>query len=108
VVNRKVFHHERLRPMKPPTLDPCQKPAAHSSSTAVVFLSIIPQLTVIYTSFMKVNGVVFTPGYSLDSYRTIFDKLVTAITNTYVYGLAAIVIIVCSACSSPTSRRRGT
>ncbi len=43
---------------------------------------------------MKVNGVVFTSGYSLDSYRIIFDKLGTAITNTYVYGLAAIVIIV--------------
>jgi iron(III) transport system permease protein len=94
VVNKKSFTMSALRPMKPNTLAPVPSAFAHLFIYLLVFLSIIPQLTVIYTSFMKVNGVVFTSGYSLDSYRIIFDKLGTAITNTYVYGLAAIVIIV--------------
>ena len=94
VVNKKSFTMSALRPMKPAALSPMPSFLAHGFIYVLVFLSIIPQLTVIYTSFMKVNGVVFTSGYSLDSYRIIFDKLGTAITNTYVYGLAAIVIIV--------------
>ncbi len=94
VVNKKSFTMSSLRPMKPTTLASVPSAFAHVFIYGLVFLSIIPQLTVIYTSFMKVNGVVFTSGYSLDSYRIIFDKLGTAITNTYLYGLAAIAIIV--------------
>lgn len=94
VVNKKSFTMSALRPMKPTMLSPVSSVFAHGFIYVLVFLSIIPQLTVVYTSFLKVNGVVFVPGYSLDSYRIIFDKLGTAITNTYVYGLAAIVVIV--------------
>ena len=94
VVNRKSFTMSSLRPMKPKELPLMQSVLAHGFIYVLVFLSIIPQLTVVYTSFMKVNGVMFAPGFSLDSYRTIFDKLGTAITNTYLFGLAAIVIIV--------------
>lgn len=94
VVNKKSFTMSSLRPMKPKDLPLTQSALAHAFIYLLVFLSIIPQITVVYTSFMKVNGVMFAPGFSLDSYRTIFDKLGTAITNTYVFGLAAIVIIV--------------
>jgi iron(III) transport system permease protein len=94
VVNRKSFTMSAMRPMKPTTLSPLPSALAHGFIYVLVFLSIVPQITVVYTSFMKVNGVVFTPGYSLDSYRTIFGKLGAAITNTYLYGLAAIAIIV--------------
>lgn len=94
VVNKKSFTMSALRPMKPTALAPLPNAFAHVFIYVLVFLSIIPQLTVVYTSFMKINGVVFVPGYSLDSYRIIFDKLGTAITNTYLYGLAAIAIIV--------------
>ena len=94
VVNKKSFTMSALRPMKPKDLAPVPNGLAHLFIYGLVFLSIIPQITVVYTSFMKVNGVMFAPGFSLDSYRTIFDKLGTAITNTYVFGLVAIVIIV--------------
>ena len=94
VVNKKSFTMSALRPMKPAALSPMPSFLAHGFIYVLVFLSIIPQLTVVYTSFMKVNGVVFAPGFSFDSYRIIFDKLGTAITNTYLYGLAAIVVIV--------------
>ena len=94
VVNKKSFTMSALRPMKPKDLAPVPNGLAHLFIYGLVFLSIIPQITVVYTSFMKVNGVMFAPGFSLDSYRIIFDKLGTAITNTYVFGLVAIVIIV--------------
>ncbi len=94
VVNRKSFTMSALRPMKPTNLKPVPSMLAHGFVYSLVFLSIIPQLTVIYTSFLKVEGAVFVKGFSLDSYRTIFDKLGAAITNTYLYGLVAIVIIV--------------
>ena len=94
VVNKKSFTMSALRPMKPKDLAPLPNGFAHTFIYGLVFLSIIPQITVVYTSFMKVNGVMFAPGFSLDSYRTIFDKLGTAITNTYVFGLIAIVIII--------------
>ena len=94
VVNKKSFTMSALRPMKPKDLAPVPNGLAHLFLYGLVFLSIIPQITVVYTSFMKINGVMFAPGFSLDSYRIIFDKLGTAITNTYVFGLIAIAIIV--------------
>ena len=94
VVNKKSFTMSALRPMKPGTLPPVPSGFAHVFIYGLVFLSIVPQITVIYTSFMKTNGPMFASGFSLDSYRTIFDKLGSAITNTYVFGLIAIVIIV--------------
>ena len=93
LVNRKSFTMSALRPMQAKTLAPVPNAFAHVLIYALVLLSIIPQITVIYTSFMNTNGVMFTSGFSLDSYRTIFDKLGTAVTNTYVYGLVAIAII---------------
>lgn len=47
--------------MKPTELAPLPNACAHFFIYALVFLSIIPQLTVVYTSFMKVNGVMFCP-----------------------------------------------
>ena len=60
----------------------------------VVFLAVIPQITVVYTSFKATNGAIFIDGFSLDSYKSIFKNLGTAIKNTYLFGLAAIVIVI--------------
>ena len=43
---------------------------------------------------LNTRGAVFVEGYSLDSYRTIFETLGTAITNTYLYSTSAILLIV--------------
>lgn len=94
VVNKKSFTMSALRPMKPKDLSAVPSGFAHVFIYGLVFLSIIPQITVVYTSFMKTTGVMFAPGFSLESYRIIFSKLGTAITNTYVFGLIAIAIIV--------------
>lgn len=94
VVNKKSFTMSSLRPMKPKEIRGIKSVLAHLAIYVVIFLSIIPQLTVFYTSFVKTRGSMFIKGFSLESYKAVFDKMGTAILNTYKYGLIAIVIIV--------------
>lgn len=94
VVNKKSFTMSSLRPMVAKDLKGIKNILAHLFVYFVVFLAIIPQLTVIYTSFLNTKGSRFVNEFSLKSYKTVFNKLGSAITNTYTYGLIAIIIIV--------------
>lgn len=94
VVNKKSFTMSSLRPMQVGELHGIQNVLVHIGIYTLVSLSMIPQLVVIYTSFLKTKGAIFVDGYSLDSYRTIFNSLGSAITNTYLFSTAAIAIIV--------------
>ncbi len=94
VVNKKSFTMSSLRPMKAKELKGAKGIVAHVFVYVVVLLAIIPQLTVVYTSFLKTKGAMFTKGFSLDSYTKIFNRMGSAISNTYLYGLIAIAIIV--------------
>ncbi len=60
------------------------------------FVAALPQITVLITSFIgTINGSLFTGEFTLDNYRNIFAKSNTsAITNSYLFGLIAIVIVV--------------
>jgi iron(III) transport system permease protein len=80
----------------------------HIAISVVVFLSIIPQLTVIYTSFKATKGAMFTDGFSLESYKTIFGNLGKPILNTYKFGIIAIIVIILLAMfiAYITTRRR--
>lgn len=94
IVNKKSFVMSSLRPIQPKELKGIKGILMHVFIYGVIFLSIIPQLTVIYTSFLKTKGSMFVSGFSLDSYKKVFNKLGDSITNTYVFGLVAIVIII--------------
>lgn len=94
VISKKSFTMSSLRPMQAKQLTGVKNIAMHVGIYLLVFLSIIPQLTVTYTSFLKTSGSMFVAGYSLESYKTIFENLGTAITNTYVYSFTAIFVIV--------------
>jgi iron(III) transport system permease protein len=94
IVNRKSFTMSSLRPMKAKELKGFKSVAAHFFIYFIVFLAIIPQLTVMYTSFLKTRGAMFTKGFSFESYTKIFSRMGNAISNTYIYGLVAIAIIV--------------
>lgn len=63
-------------------------------SWAVVAIAFLPQLYVIYTSFLKTSGKIFLKGYSLDSYRYAFTHLTKAIPNTFIIGGIALVIVI--------------
>lgn len=94
VVNKKSFTMSSLRPMVAKKLNGSKNIFAHLFVYFVVFLAIIPQLTVIYTSFLATKGSRFVNKFSFNSYKSVFDKLGSAITNTYLYGIIAIIIIV--------------
>lgn len=93
-VNKKSFTMSSMNPIKPKEIKGVMSILVHIFIYFIVFLSIIPQLTVIYTSFLKTNRAVFVKGFSLDSYISIFSSLGTSIKNTYLYGIITILIIV--------------
>lgn len=94
VVNKKSFTMSSLRPIQAKELKGWRNVAAHILIYFIVFISIIPQATVIYTSFKATSGAIFVKGFSLESYRKIFSNLGGPIVNTYKFGIIAIVIIV--------------
>lgn len=85
-----------LKPMVPEQSKGMKNILAHGAVYFTVLLAILPQCVVIFTSFLATRGgQVFTSGFSLNSYRDIlFNKDTSVIFNTYLIGLAAIVIIV--------------
>lgn len=94
VVNKKSFTMSSLRPIQPKEAKGIKGFLMHAFIYFAVFLSIIPQLTVIYTSFLKTKGSMFTSGFSLDSYRSVLKNAGKAIANSYTYGIIAIIIII--------------
>ena len=92
--NRRKFLMSALNPMKRRQLTGPKNWAVHAFLYLVVFVATLPQLTIVYTSFLKTRGVIFVPGFSLDSYRQVLDGMLTPIINTFVFGLMAIIIIV--------------
>lgn len=94
VISKKTYTMSSLRPPKVIRLSRGKRILATLGVTSVVMLSIIPQATVITTSFLKTNGPVFVGGFSLDSYREVLYKVPQAIQNTFTYASIAIVIMV--------------
>ena len=94
IVNRKSFTMSSLRPLQAKELTGSKNILIHLYIYIVVGLAIIPQITVIYTSFRATQGSRFIEGFSLESYRRIFSNLGSSITNTYVFGLISIAIVV--------------
>ena len=90
--NRFTYSMTALKPM-----EGTKNILSHLFVYAVVFVAILPQLTVIFTSFLATGGgTVYTGGFSLENYRnTLFSKNNNgAIFNTYLFGLCAIAIVV--------------
>lgn len=94
IVNKKSFVMSSLRPIQPKELKGTKGILMHIFIYFVVILSIIPQITVIYTSFLKTRGSMFVREFSLESYEKVFSRMGNAIFNTYLYGGTAIVIII--------------
>lgn len=94
VVNKKSFTMSSLRPLQAKKLRGGKNVLLHIGIFVVVFLSIIPQVTVIYTSFKVTKGSMFAKGFSLKSYQSIFGDLAKPILNTYKFGLIAIISII--------------
>jgi len=94
VISKKTF---AMSSMRPPAVIKLKRPMRILATLfvgAIVLTSIIPQATVITTSFIKTNGPVFTNQFSLDSYKEVLYRVPKSILNTFTYSSIAIVIMV--------------
>lgn len=83
--------------MRPPIVRQVSTGKRIALTAVCLFFSlfaVLPQIVVIITSFIKTNGPVFTQGFSLESYQSIFYKLGSDIKNTFMFAIIAIIIIV--------------
>jgi len=85
-----------LKPIEAKQATGWRKVLAYAFVYLVTLVAALPQITVIVTSFIgTINGSLFTGEFTLDNYRNILAKSNTAaITNTYLFGLEAIVVVV--------------
>lgn len=87
------FSISSLHPIVPKKLTTGKNILVYIFVYGIVFLAILPQLYLTYTSFLKTSGMIFVPGYSLDSYRIAFNRMGTAIFNTFRIPLMALIIV---------------
>lgn len=94
IANKFSFSMNSLHPIKAKKLRIWQRSLVYFFVYGIVGLSVAPQFYLMYTSFLKTSGMVFVPGYSLDSYRAAFDRMGTAIFNTLRIPLMALVVVI--------------
>ena len=68
--------------------------AIYATVYGIVLFSVLPQLFLIYTSFLKTSGMVFVKGYSLNSYKIAFNRMGATIFNTIRIPLIALILVV--------------
>lgn len=94
IVSKKNYASNGLNPPKVKRLSKKAKVLFSTIVFIPAFVSILPQITVVVTSFLKTNGPIFQKGFSLDSYREVIFRVPHVITNTFTFSLIAIVIMV--------------
>lgn len=110
ISNKKSFTMSALHPIEAKKAKGIKNILAHIYVYLFTFIALLPQIVVIYTSFLNTSGRVFTEGFSLNSYRMAFSKVGDSIKNTFVLAIIAIVIVVILATliAYVTVRRRNT
>ncbi|MGY3749041.1 ABC transporter permease [Vagococcus acidifermentans] len=94
VANKHSFTMNSLHPVEEKKLGPIKRLFVYIFVYGTVFLAVLPQIYLTYTSFLKTSGMVFVPGYSLDSYRNAFNRMGSAIFNTIRIPLIALAIVI--------------
>lgn len=92
-ISKKNHKMNALRPPKTSILTSSSRILATIFVGVISFIAFLPQLVVIYTSFLKTNGPLFVPGFSLDSYHNIMNRLSSNIYNTFLYSIISILIM---------------
>ena len=93
IIARKNYTMSAMRPPEVVKLSTGKRILATAGVGLVALLAVLPQITVVVTSFLKTNGPLFVKGFSLDSYRAILGKLSTNIRNTFTFSVIAIIIM---------------
>ena len=93
--NRLTYSMSALKPMQSQKAKGLRNILAHGFVYLVVLVAILPQLTVITTSFLETRGASYTGQFTLENYKNILmPKNLPILSNTYLYGLTAILLIV--------------
>lgn len=93
-VEKKNYVMTALRPPKVVVLHKWKRMLVSLPVYLLTFIAVLPQLVVVVTSFMNTNGPLFVEGFGLESYKNIWHRLSTNITNTYIFAFIAIIIII--------------
>ncbi|NLC65865.1 MAG: iron ABC transporter permease [Clostridium sp.] len=94
IVSRKNYMMSSLRPVEVKELKPWPRRLATFGCFLVAGVAMAQQVVVLVTSFIKTSGPIFVKGFSLNSYKLVWNRLSRNITNTFLYATIAIVIIV--------------
>lgn len=94
IANRYSFSMNPLHPIEPKKTTKGKMAAIYATVYGIIFISVLPQIYLIYTSFLKTSGMVFVKGYSPNSYKVAFNRMGSAIFNTIRIPLIALVLVV--------------
>lgn len=94
ISNKKAFQMSALHPIEAKNVKGIKNVLAHIYVYAFTIIALLPQVTVIYTSFLNTSGRVFVEGFSLKSYSTAFSKMGDTIINTiYLSGISILFVV---------------
>jgi iron(III) transport system permease protein len=94
VLAKKNYTMSFLRPPQVKKLSLGKRFLATLFCGVVVFVSILPQLIVIISSFLETKGPIFYKKFSLMNYKIVMFKVPRTIMNTFAYSTVAIIIMV--------------
>lgn len=92
ILNRKSYTMSAMRPPEVVKLTTGKRILATAFVWLVVIIAMLPQITIIITSFRNTNGSQFVSGFGFDNYRAISNR-VGSIVNTYKFAIIAIIIM---------------
>ena len=92
ILNRKSYTMSAMRPPAVVKLPTGKRILATAFVWLVSLIAMLPQFTIIITSFRNTHGSQFVKGFGLDNYRAIGSR-VGSIVNTYKFGIISILIM---------------
>jgi len=92
ILNRKSYTMSAMRPPEVVKLTTGKRILATAFVWIVALIAMLPQITIIITSFRNTNGSQFVAGFGLDNYRAIASR-VGSIVNTYKFSIIAIILM---------------
>ena len=92
ILNRKSYTMSAMRPPEVVKLTTGKRILASAFVWLVALIAMLPQITIIITSFRNTKGSQFVEGFGLDNYRAIASR-VGSIVNTYKFSIIAILIM---------------
>ena len=92
ILNRKSYTMSAMRPPEVVKLTTGKRVLATAFVWIVALIAMLPQITIIITSFRNTNGSQFVAGFGLDNYRAIASR-VGSIVNTYKFSIIAIILM---------------